>query len=82
MRQSLASGTPAVATAETTPTPESRSLVSTSDGSVRNPVPCGPMAALAELHADSLLHQLQATSTEDLLRMLDEEEGLGGTQLG
>ena len=47
-----------------------------------SPVPCGPMAALAELHADSLLHQLQATSTEDLLRMLDEEEGLGGTQLG
>ena len=47
-----------------------------------SPVPCGPVAALAELHADSLLHQLQATSTEDLLRMLDEEEELGGAQLG
>ena len=29
------------------------------------------------LPADSLLWQLQATSTEDVLRMLDEEQGLG-----
>ena len=45
-------------------------------------MPCGPVAALAELHADSLLDQLQATSTEDVLRMLEEEEeGLGAGAL-
>lgn len=37
---------------------------------------CSAGGAFAELHADSLLDQLQATSTEDVLRMLEEEEGL------
>ena len=39
--------------------------------------PRSPGAAFAELHADSLLQQLHATSTEEVIRMLEEEEGLG-----
>ena len=38
------------------------------------PPPASGAAFFAELHADSLLQQLQATSTEEVLRMLEEEE--------
>ena len=44
--------------------------------------PCSPGAAIAELHAESLLQQLQATSTEEVLRMLEQEEGYGEDGLG
>ena len=37
-----------------------------------------PVPELDSLHADTLLEQLQATSTDELLCMLDEEPGLGG----
>ena len=35
--------------------------------------PCSPGDAAAGLHTDALLQQLQATATEEVLRLLNEE---------
>ena len=39
-------------------------------------------SSFVELHADGLLQQLEATSTEEVLRMLESEEGHGEFGLG
>lgn len=69
------------------PPPRKRRAISCDDDAHEPPPPASrepwsPGGALEELHADSLLQQLQATSTEEVLRMLDDDEGLGEDGLG
>jgi len=61
------------------PPPRKRRAKSCDEDTLEPPLPtsrepCSPGSAFVELHADSLLQQLQATSTEEVLRMLEEEE--------
>lgn len=74
------------ATSTSKPPPRKRRAKSCEEDAIEPPpppasrTPCSPGAAFAELHADALLQQLQATSADEVLRMLEEEEGSGGAR--